>query len=311
MSKNEWEEGEIVLPTAEYAFVRKAVQDADDRHKRAVFDETQRFWKGLTRKEQTDAAAYRSAVNRYVDALASRHWPSMGDHLADDVHDRLEGPLRVLGPDRRWTDAQRPRRVLASDMDYPTNRTTTFTARGASVAFNHDRKSVTWYVGENNHAVDTARESQLGQALFEALGSVKWTGSTGGVISGNDEYHQEDTSYGGGGNYCTDAFGPLGAAEAPGRGDPYQDASGKWWKPCAHYGRGFTVGKIVEVKRGRRSMYGPLEWLEMGKPQSPPVGAAPRGSRTRSGTARAKTTAASNSGSFAPTRRGEAHINWR
>lgn len=49
--------GEIVLPSAEFAAVRQAVQKATHDHQTWVFEETQAFWKGLTRKEQSDPAA--------------------------------------------------------------------------------------------------------------------------------------------------------------------------------------------------------------------------------------------------------------
>lgn len=48
----EQERGDIILPSAEFAAVRQAVQKAVQDHQEKVFEETQTFWKGLTRKEQ-------------------------------------------------------------------------------------------------------------------------------------------------------------------------------------------------------------------------------------------------------------------
>lgn len=306
MSKYEWEAGEVILPSAEYARVRQSIQAAEDRHKRAVFEATQQFWKSLSRKEQSDVDAYREAVSRHLNSL----WRNRTEvALAPFVEEALSAKTRALDPvTRRWGPASRPSRVLAADMGYPTNRTTVFVAQGASIVFNPDRKSVTWEVSENNHAVEAARTNHLGVALFDALGTVKWTGSTGGVISGNDEYHREDDTYGGGANYATGAYGPIGALLAPGKGDPYQDASGKWWMPTVEYGRGRLTGKIVQVQKARRTAWSVAEWMPVGKPKSPPVGAAPRGSRTPGGQGRVGA-GRPEGGQFTARHRGEASVN--
>ncbi len=48
--------------------------------------------------------------------------------------------------------------------------------------------------------------------FFAALSKVRRTRGTGGVITGNDEANRESDHAGGGANYITDGFGPLGQA---------------------------------------------------------------------------------------------------
>ncbi|MCC5612249.1 hypothetical protein LC612_37400 [Nostoc sp. CHAB 5834] len=81
----------------------------------------------------------------------------------------------------------------------------------ASVSFDVKTREVTWNVSENNHAVECARESFLGELFFKELRKVVWTRGTGGVISGNDEYARDSREAGDAGNYTVESFGPIGA----------------------------------------------------------------------------------------------------
>ncbi|WP_114906620.1 hypothetical protein [Ornithinimicrobium murale] len=228
MSKYEWERGEIKLPTAEFAKVRQRVQDAAAKVKTDAFEQTQSFWKGLSRKEQTDPQAYREALY---------HWARQVPH----------GPAR----DEAWQmlggheGMSRPARVQKSDVDFPNSRTTHFRCDEASVSFDRKNSTMTWDVAENNHSVERANESWLAGATFGALADVKWTGkNTGGVLTGNDEYNREADYSGGGASYTTAGFGPIGALQAPSHTSPYTDSKGRKMHGVAKMGRYGIVGKI-------------------------------------------------------------------
>lgn len=239
MSRNEWEHGTIKLPAAEFAKVRRAVQAADQQHRQAMFDAAQRFWKSLSRKEQTDRVACRAAAHQFC---------------YDPANPVPEGTPTVLS---RGLRGDKPTRVLRSDMNFPTNRTVRFDAGDeATVYFDRERRTVTWDVPSNNHAVESARQSPVGQALFAALDRVRWTHGTGGVIVGNDEYNQDANDVGGGGNYCTGAYGYVGIAEQPTHVGPFTNGKGQHVEVEVKMGRYGWVGKAVTGKpRTHRPAY--------------------------------------------------------
>lgn len=245
MSCNEWEEGTIKLPTAEFARVRKALEDADRTRKERVFAQTQVFWKGLPRKAQTNPKEYESAAYDFTEKLGrstSRDrygYQSDGPDadLADDLRDALQLPYAWDPATQKRVDPK-PKRVLPADMKYPTNRTTTFHADDASIYFTKDT-STAWSVGENNHAVEHAREQPIAQVFFDELRKVRWTRGTGGIITGNNEYNQENREAGGGGNTTNQGLGPVGAADqdAYNRTDEYLDSFGRRVLPDEFPGR--------------------------------------------------------------------------
>lgn len=259
MSNYEWERGEFKLPSAEFASFRQEIQAVDRAHKEKVFNLTQECWKGLTRKQQTDPDAYRQAIFEFVDKKrrsgSSRYYDERNaDEAAfEDAQWALERKISS-----RWDPAAgrsmavgRPSRVLQSEMDYPTNRTTTFHGTGCSVRFDKDTKTVVWEVDENNHAVDHARASSLGKAFFARLDKVRWTHGTGGAIYGNNEYNREDR-YDGGGNYCSGAYGYLGIEQEPVNSRPFTNAKGERIEVQIKQGRYGFVGKAVKAGGGQR-----------------------------------------------------------
>lgn len=265
MSRNDWERGEFTLPSADFARFRKAMQEADDRVKRAAFDRTQEFWKGLTRKQQTDPVAYSEALkkwdgerqvrrsdNRYNLGANNRH--NFYEESEDLAYERLRGVVdtpHIYNPEtKRYESAgpAKPRRVLAADMDYPTNRTTSFGQAGASYVFDREKRTVVYESGEGNRQVEDARSSTLGEAFFEELDKTRWTHGTGGAIIGNDEYNRETDYAGGGANYHSGAYGYLGIQEAPQQVRPFINAKGQRIGVDLKWGKyGNWVGKAVEV----------------------------------------------------------------
>lgn len=216
--------GEIVLPSAEFAAVRQTVQNATNEHQTKVFDETQAFWKGLTRQEQADPAAYTAALSKYANAKHKDlyayqdrpSWnrpakPAVTEEFLNDVQWRLGLPY-----------GGKPARVLRSDLPIPTNRTTSFPAGEGSVSFDKDSNTVRWSTGENRRATEQAHDSVAGTAFFDRLKTVKWTRGTGGVIMGNDEYAADA----GRSEACHTAYGPIGAAQEPSSCQEYTDSKG-------------------------------------------------------------------------------------
>lgn len=229
MSRYEWEEGSFKLPSAEFTKLRKRFETVVKARQQSMFDHSQKFWKGLSAKEKSDPRAFDQAIDRYCFPPPSQGQPRFGfsaprypngltEDVAVELHDKLS--LRY--------GVEKPRRLLKTDFEFPTNRTTSFQVGDeASVDFDRDRSSVRWNVGQNNHSVDRARQHPLSSELFGALERIRWTAGTGGYVVGNDEYNEDSRDVGGGGNYTTFAIGPQGEAADPMACVEYLDSKGR------------------------------------------------------------------------------------
>lgn len=235
MSKNDEEYGEIRLPSAAVADVRRALAEADMAVKVEAFDLTQEVWSKLSPKARRDRGAYELETRKVLSQMS----PEWGYDRDTSVYEEAHSLL--------WcSPGSRPRRVLRKDVQWPTNRTTTFELPDGHVSLDRGKSTLTWSA-EGNHGVERARSSRVGRALFTALGRVRWTSGTGGVISGNDEYNREDRAVGGGGNYVTGAFGPIGAQQHPWGFEDYTDSRGRRVsvRSVATSGRAGRVGRGV------------------------------------------------------------------
>jgi hypothetical protein len=267
----ETESGEIVLPSAEFAAVRQAVQKATHEHQTKVFEETQTFWKGLTRKEQTDSESYLAALKKHT---AARH-QQVTDAEDSWRYRPLPAHIKELNDDVEWrlslTHGDKPARVLKSDLPFPTNRTTDFPAGEGSVTFDKGQNAVHWETGQYRNVIETARNSVAGEALFNRIKTVKWTRGTGGVFHGDNEISHEETDRG---EYVTTAYGPIGAAQEPTHCEEYADSKG-------HRVTGRELSDLQqELWKAQRKMMD-------------------RMNKATAAAGRGKTTAASTAGSFA------------
>lgn len=232
MSCYEWSRGDIVLPSAEFAPVRLHLQQAMTKKYESMFAATQQFWSALTSRQKADIGAYKQA-------LASRRFE--------------EETTWMLEPKYM---ADRPRRVLRSDIDWPNNRTVVFHERELTISFDRKTRTVTYDVAENNHAREHASATVLSQQFYERMSKVKWTHGTGGVILGNDEYHREAERYeaGSGGSYVVDAFGYLGVREAPEHVGDFLNGKGQWVHVEVTFSRTGYKGKVVPGRKPAQSV---------------------------------------------------------
>lgn len=217
----EWEAGTVTLPSKAVGVVKKAVREAASKFHADVRDEVASLYAKTQEPKPT------RSVKTYEDRLHALYreperygWSYAASSYASTVRStalevirhmvyRAEGSYGAVVAIHKPTVAEVS--VLAQAV---TNKTTTFTVvstRGyvtASITF--DGRAVQWRVEENKNVVEESRESPVGLAFFAALEKVEWTPRTGGVISGNNEYSREDESPGGGANYISLHWGPLG-----------------------------------------------------------------------------------------------------
>lgn len=222
--------GEFKLPTAEFARVRSAVAEADHKVKEEAFAFTQATWKSLTAKEKRDPKAYRAAVDRAL--------PYSESSVID------------LASSMMWRAAHnpenKPRRVLQSEADYPTNKTLTFSIDDAGIRFDRENSTVRFSTPEDRHVIERIEGSPVYQVLMKCIREMRWTRGTGGRIWTDNEYADEARRDNGGSSddLTSEAFGPIGAENWPFRTRPWKNPKGESFYSEARQGKYGFQGRV-------------------------------------------------------------------
>jgi hypothetical protein len=235
-----WERGTITTPASAWAGLKKDVRDAYNRHQDEMLALAGRIHDRLIADGRGKRGFnYREAFNGLCFSVATGRpdpiWRSARATVTDVDQDAVQ---QSLFRERSGNAPLKPRR-----MDFPhANGSTTSIERGeAYIAFNNTARAVSYGVGENNRAIEYARRDPIVQYLFARLAKVRWTRSSGGVIVGNDEYNRDNECAGGGANYITAHFGPLGEREAGAPSRTHRSAktqAGSSWSTGATRSRG-------------------------------------------------------------------------
>jgi hypothetical protein len=210
MSRNDWEGGTLILPSASLAALKKTLRDTANAYHTAILTECLRLWNGpLTRT--TSAKLYEERLG-----LALRNWRGnamVGEAVSMIMYDIIGGEQSNR---RKGVAPLRPRATKPADVERwaprATVRSVTF-GEGSEWGIQIEDSKLHYHSGEGKRQVEEARAHPVVAAMFRALSKVVWTRGSGGVLVGNDENNRESDSAGGGGNYITAAFGPRGEAE--------------------------------------------------------------------------------------------------
>ncbi len=196
MSCYEWERGVIKLNTKEYSRVKKAFIDA------IRMDQEKKLQRAV---ELYNCILAKVKGKRGVD-IHSAYYSVRSEN--DDLDEESVFYETCLNHNNR---CKRPLKPKKKDFIFKVERKNpSVDLMEASISFNDSNRTIGWNVEENNHSKERAHNKPLAKALFKLLADVKWTRGTGGTIVGNDEYNQDNSDYGGGGNYVTMRFGPVG-----------------------------------------------------------------------------------------------------
>ena len=198
MSCYEWERGTIRLPAQDYVAFRKNIIEAWNSRQL-----------DLLNAASTSLPVIRSACARkrgweaqdIAEKNAANYWKDPHELLAL-IMKREGDKLVFCSPKKKDIGLK------------PISRACVLHLEDASISFVEEARSVTWSVQENNHAREHAREHPIARRFFAHLERINWVRGTGGVIVGNDEYNRDNECEGGGGNYVTSRYGPLGSASA-------------------------------------------------------------------------------------------------
>lgn len=226
MSCNEWERGELKFSAVEFRKFRDAFVAAWNAERAADFERANKLYAALIeagrgqRKFDWRRAFY-ELFNKEV-GRPSLYAPASQPYATVTMTDfelyRLLLEKEIPPSEtQRWTRFEpRTTPVMPKKKDFapiPATKAASFKAGfEGSVTFDHKARTVTWSVSENNHAIDVARESFVGELFFRTLSRVTWTRGTGGVIYGNNEYNRssDNEGVGSGGHTLNGAWGPLG-----------------------------------------------------------------------------------------------------
>ena len=216
MSRNEWEEGDLSLPAIAVPAVRFALIEASNLYHARLLSDCAAIWRSIAPTTVPPRTAYLEALDRYFDhdRLPFIHGVANPRHeyRADlsRVMYALAGALsgrRLAGASAKRLHAPRPVDV---DLVAPRKLPRASTFSGPDWQISLKGAAVHYQVLENGNARSSARAHPVVAAFFAALGRVNWTRGSGGVFVGNDDSNTESRDSGGGANYLTASFGPLG-----------------------------------------------------------------------------------------------------
>ena len=216
MSRNDWEKGDIVIPTAQWTGFKKALRDAYNRAQTQDFDLAQKLFEAvkLAKKGERNvdwAKAVEAEFDKVERASRYRYDQPKYEFKLSSFWDLRQ----ILLVTEASTGKTKLRAPMKKSFAPATGKTMDFPAGDGRIFLIDAKRIVQWHVSENNHAVDNARGSYMGRALFELLAKVTWTRGSGGALIGNDEYNRDAAKEyaGGGGSYICSAYGPLGEKE--------------------------------------------------------------------------------------------------
>jgi len=241
MSCNDWEKGEIVIPSAEWAAFKARIREALNKASERQFELATKLHAHLTSPAVKDRKlkGYElyNAAEDYVRKAAER--PSSFSPARYTNEDATLALRAVV--DRSYSQKTVTVKVKAPRKNaFPKygNNVVTFQGDEHVLHLDNETRTAKWGVHENNRACETARESAIGRAFFSSLDKIKnWTRGSGGKIIGNDEYNQDHTHEGGGANYVKDSYPP---AKEPVRRTTY---AGGFGYGGGGYGGGYGGGR--------------------------------------------------------------------
>lgn len=210
MSRYDWESGTVYIPAKAWAPLKKALREAWNEQRQR----TLRLAETLQSHLKTEFKGRRNINRHEIESFLYRK-------AEGESREVEEAAVRLVFKTLKEGSASQTKKItqgMLSDTIGPKATTATMLYRSShdewSIALDNESRSVHWCVHENNHAVEEARESLMGDSLFRHLRSIEYGRSKkmGGVIVGNDEYNQDNREYGGGANYVTMSFGKLGNA---------------------------------------------------------------------------------------------------
>lgn len=217
MSKYCWESGTLQIPTRAWKPLRDALCKAFNDRQDLLFAAALRGHAAVEAAFQQAKAAKqpKPRLSVVIDSqafLSAIALPRNQVSIDYDETWRIQRALSTQPADRQ--EPPKLRRPLKKDFAHAVaSKQTDYPASDGSIHLDAKAHTLTWTVSDNNHAVEHARASFMGQALFALLNKLEWTRGSGGTIVGNDEYNRDNAHEGGGANYVTARYAFKSKAE--------------------------------------------------------------------------------------------------
>jgi hypothetical protein len=208
MSKYGWEKGTLKIPGGEWKRVRDELVAAHNKHRESMHQLSVAVHTRLTALKSSKGAGVLST--ELSELLRNDPGSAALLRQLDNCEDAWEAVhcVRKFDPQTRKTTLVAPKKKDFAPV--PPTKAKVLHYGEFSVSFDATAKTITWSVSDNNHSVDRAHDHNMGRTFFRVMSSVKWVRGTGGQIVGNDENNRDNDEEGGGSNYVTHRFGPMG-----------------------------------------------------------------------------------------------------
>ena len=212
MSRREKEQGTLKFPSAAWSPFKKALQEAVTRMYEQDYALALVFYDAVAALKKGKRGVDLNELIRaefYAQKAGASRYASDRENQKYQFHIISTWELKkaMLSEDKK--SLLKPKK---KDFTFPNSKTLAFSQGPLSIRLDNEKRELVWDVDEGNHNVTEAHEAGVGKACLRLLKDVKWTRATGGVFVMNDEYNEEagEGREGGGGNYVSMRFGPLG-----------------------------------------------------------------------------------------------------
>ncbi len=186
MSCYNWEEGNVKFSMSEWVAFRTAI---------------------IEKVNELREKQYKLACEAYADAQKTgkgrRGW-SRAEWVCDS--ERFSEVARFIT--RQWPETKVFKPKKKDFPTLPTSKSAVLHLEEVTITLDNKKRAMTFSSGENNRAVERARENPVVALMFQRLRAITWTRGTGGAFVGNDEHNRDARDAGGGSNYVTASFGP-------------------------------------------------------------------------------------------------------
>lgn len=184
MSCNNWEEGFVKFSVKEWAPFRTAIIEKVNELRE--------------KKYKLACEAYKAAqeAGKGRRGFSRADWVQDSERFWEVAHYiTRRGETKVFKPKKK------------DFPKLPTSKSAVLHLEEATITLDNKKRALTYSSGENNRAVEHARDNPAVDLMFQKLRGIVWTRGTGGEFVGNDEYNRDNRHAGGGGNYTTATFG--------------------------------------------------------------------------------------------------------